>query len=174
MNRENMQLVLDELREEKTRNEGHAHFDMSDWIHLVDEDAAKAVEQPTFCKTAACLAGTAALKLMDPKDIFERVQIVVYDKSYENVIGQEWQWQINDSLNFWEIGADLLGLSGQQADSLFYVDRWPWWDDFTEIDSSLDQAIWLLENLLNGNIELQDNGSWWRPEDEYDDDDADV
>lgn len=176
---ENRQKVIEALKKELAFEEQHehSHFEMSHWVDAIDEQIYYNKERPTLCKTSACIAGTAGL-LLAPERVWQWVPP-------EETEGRGY-WEIGLSISWEQLGAELLELDSSTADALFFKSRWPefaWADDR---NSDLEVAIWMLEEIDNGNLEYgwggwthpdyptdedEDEDEEWEDEDDEDDED---
>lgn len=170
-NTDNINIVIESLRAEQVYRltHEHSHFTMHDWVRLVD-DARTKKERPTLCKTAACIAGTAVM-VLEPSAAFQ------WNEAPWSTTGG--YWSMTDEIDWNEKGAELLGLDQDLASNLFYRESWPsdllvthgsWGDD-------LSAAIFLLEEIRDGRLEMDEHRSWIHPDleewDDHDDDDDD-
>lgn len=164
MNRDAFQVVLDELKKEReyAHDHAHAHFEMGTWLEFTDDNVAEQEDPPTMCQTAACLAGTAVLKLKPFEEVFERVLVDTFSwKGDTYVHSQRYQWAVKP-IDFSVEGQKLLGIDEYTSHHLFYADAWPQ-DEMLEDMDTIDKAIWILEEMLAGRLTLDDNG-WKHPD----------
>lgn len=174
MKTNNIDKVLVALRDEMTKRDKHPHlhFAMEDWVHVpdqvVDDDLGpysfklpKRTGPPTLCKTAACIAGTAAV-LLAPEKIFKWVE---REHHYGHIVPGH--WRVTGPDDGWdELGAELLGLPDHDmAMALFRRSEWPHYLlDEHGLNSTTDElacAIWLLQEIREERLGWDESEGAW-------------
>jgi len=111
MNEDKMIEVLARVEDEKVRFErkekGALGFNMDVWNSLVGES-----EGSNICGTTACLAGHAAVS--DGYHLRNSTDCAKQDGTYP-----KWKWTDHKSIE--QAGREVLGLTVDQADDLFYL-----------------------------------------------------
>lgn len=144
--------VLKAMRKELVFQETHphTHFDMHHWVDVPTESQEESQvwqqkKRPTLCKTSACIAGTAGV-LLAPEQVFVWIE--------PNQFMPKGYWTVDSEVDWSELGQELLGLDYDTASALFYRENWPWYARENDRSSDLKAAIWLLQEIDNGNLEF--------------------